>query len=195
MEKEILVALIASSTSLVVAIISIIRAFLTNNFSKKAEERLKKLEDESDEKKAARSFKDKTLEDNIEALEALITEIQSTKDVLEVVIEFDHTGQRDFDFEDKIKNSRKQMFLKYGKELPFLSEVETLAAHKAKKIAFSIELLMYNLLTDNADRPELVERFKESLQKTRSELTEIQKMLKKSRDDKIKARTNVNEKN
>ena len=181
MNTQVLIAMTASISSLIVAMISLINSVISNRQSARSTRMIEALRFELEVRKSTQRMSDDYLLQSLESLSILIQAIQRTKDVLQVIIsDVDSSVDSESAIED-IVEAREQLFKCFGEQLPNLREGEAHGAHAAKNKALDIETLLRKDLQGKSFASEWSASQKLALLELRNDLTDAQNLLRDSR--------------
>jgi len=180
MKLEIVIVLITSATSFVVAIIGLAAAILSNIQSKRSEKELEMIRFQLDIQKTSFSLRKNELEKRIKSLNSLISSIQKFKDCLQVIL---HESSLDNEYILKsIIKVRLELFRCYEDEMPYLTKEELKASHSAKNLALTIEQEITKLLKKKL-KGSFSDKNRSSLLELRNQLTDCQNLLRDTRTE------------
>lgn len=163
MNKEIIVSLITSFTSLGIALIT----WFGSRRSTKLIEMLK--------------LEIKLLGEKIESLDAMIESIQKLKDDMQIILDSPDKAYDADSARQHITLDREYIFKCYERNLPNLDEKDAINSHNAKNKALVIENLIAEDLRTKKYVSELSPQQRNALKELRNNLTDIQNMLRDSK--------------
>jgi len=177
MEDSTLVALIASLTSVVVALFSFIGMLINNRNQVKANKTIESLKLELEKKKIFFKFPEQEVKSRIEALGLTIQKIQRFKDILQLIL---NSSDESLDVKTAmtfIKTSKEDILFHYQNNSVFLQKEENEISHKAKNLVFEIEHKIHNSFNGKL-YVELSETTRSYLIDSRHLLTDFQNSLR-----------------
>ena len=185
MSPEIIIAVIASLTSLLVGVTTLIIAVLNNRHSTRSLLELEKLKNEFSRASVHEGKSDIHVTEYLQALHGAIQAIQKVKDETQIALQAFEMGQ-DIDLAlREIIAARERMFACYEQHLAVLSKHEANLLHDAKNISLLIEKHL-RILTSRKDvLPELSNENKEKLAELRARLTDVQQGFRDGRAELI----------
>lgn len=163
MNTEIYVALIASITSLVVALI-------TWHGSRRSTKLIEVFKLEV-----------KLFSEKIESLDEMIESIQKLKDDMQIILDSPSQTYSATSAKQNIMLDREYIFKCYETNLPNLDEKDATNSHNAKNKALVAENMMATFLENKEYVSELNKEQKRTLRSLRNSLTDIQNMLRDSK--------------
>jgi hypothetical protein len=193
MTHEVMLAIITSVASLLVALTSLISSIIANRQSARSTEIIELLKFRLDDKKSTRAMSDEYLRQGIESLGTLIQVIQRMKDIVQLTLNAVGTSLDSESALENISKARQQLFKSFEEQLPYLRESEVRGAHQAKNTALTIEMRLCDDLEGTFFTSELSEEQRQSLLELRNDLTDAQHLLRDSRATLILNRIQVNE--
>ena len=188
MSTELILALIASSTSVLIAIISFIVSIVSNRQSTRSAKEIEKLKYDFSRASALEALNDSQLGESLKALQLAIKSIQRVKDEIQVILSAIETPTETKPLMEGIRSAREQMFACYEEQMATLDNDDARIVHKAKNTSLQVEALIKRSLPANAELITLSEELRESLLTLRMNLTELQQSLRDSRTDKLMRR-------
>nr|WP_320023569.1 hypothetical protein [uncultured Draconibacterium sp.] len=184
METGIIIALITSLTSLIVALSSIYQSKRTNKSNNEASKSLEELKFDIEIKRKRKDYEEKLLEERIAGLSLTVKEIQLLKDRLFIIISSTSESLLSQEAMDYIINSRVSLFSCYESILAEVDKTDAFLIHDAKNISLQIETVFKSFLTDKKYL-ELTESQKQILRDFRINLNDIQTNLRNIKSDLI----------
>lgn len=181
MKTEILIVIIASTASLIVALISLITSIVTNRHSLK----MMKVNNRF---KFISKLDNNSLEKKFSSLDSIICLIQEMKDQMQLIVADSNESIDSVSAIKEIEKCREKMFNCYENNLPNLSDEERQYAHTTKNQIHGIEIFIKKSLKGRRFASEIDTDSKKQLQEQRSELTEYQDLI---RDVKMTLFTNL----
>lgn len=177
----VIVAIITSVTSLIVALISLINA-------NRSAKRLELLKFEYDRRRANFALSNEYFKSNIESLGLFIKAIQRVKDVLFLCVNSIETS---LDSEAAIKlisEAREHVFQVYEEESSSLENIARAEVHKIKTTTYNTEFMLKEYLEDKDFAAELSVDQKKSLISIRENLSDCQNLLRDIRTQNLNQR-------
>lgn len=188
MSNELKLALIASGTSVLVAIISLVVSIVSNRQSARSSKEIEKLKYDYSRASSLEALNDSQLGESLNALQLAIKSIQRVKDEIQVVLSAIDTAIDTKPLMEGIRSAREQMFACYEEQMATLDNDEARIVHKAKNTSLQVEALIKRSLPANAEEITLPKELHEQLLTLRMNLTELQQSLRDSRADKVMKR-------
>lgn len=188
MSIELKLALIASGTSVLVAIISLVVSILSNRQSARSAKEIEKVKYDFSRASALEALNDSQLSESLKALQLAIKSIQRVKDEIQVVLSAIETPTEMNPLREGVRTAREQMFACYEEQMATLENDDARVVHKAKNTSLQVEALIKRSLPANADITTLPKELSEPLLTLRMDLTELQQSLRDSRSDKLMKR-------
>lgn len=185
---ELIIALIASGTSVLVAIISLIVSVVSNRHSTRSAQEIEKLKYDFSRASTLEALNDSQLSESLKALHLAIKSIQRVKDEIQVVLSAIEMPTEQKPLMEEVRSSREQMFACYEEQMATLDTDDARIVHKAKNTSLQVEALIKRSLPANAELITLSEELREPLLTLRMNLTELQQSLRDSRADKLMRR-------
>ena len=185
---ELTLAIIASVTSFVVAVISLLTALLSSRQSSRSEQMLEKFRDDLEHERATEAMSDQHLNDNLKALQANIETIQRIKDEIQLVLSAVESSLDTKSAIEYVRAAREALFDCYEKNLADLSDSDAKACHRAKNYALQVENTLQSGLNQCANASDLSDSCRQRLLELRVQLTDLQQVLRDSRSDKLAKR-------
>ena len=191
MDIEIIVALVASVTSLIVAIISLVATIITNKQAAQSAAMLEQLKFGHSQQSTAQKFDDAHLESSLVALREMIQVLQEFKDELLVVHESTGKMLESSKAIEVLENSRQAVFDCYEKNKAYFNMIEDDASHKAKNNALTACYILGEAIINTQFVSEIMEDHKQILKEKRNDLTMLQQLLVESRMSRIQQRHSI----
>jgi PleD family two-component response regulator len=188
MSNELKLALIASGTSVLVAIISLVVSIISSRQSARSSKELEKLKYDYSRASSLEALNDSQLGESLNALQLAIKSIQRVKDEIQVVLSVIDIATETKPLMEGIRSAREQMFACYEEQMATLDNDEVRIVHKAKNTSLQVEALIKRSLPANAGEITLPKELHEQLLTLRMNLTELQQSLRDSRADKLMKR-------
>jgi len=185
---ELIIALIAAGTSVLVAIISLIVSVISNRQSARSSKEIEKLKYDFSRASALETLNDSQLSESLKALQLAIKSIQRVKDEMQVVLSASEMPTELKSLMEGIRSAREQMFACYEEQMATLDNDDARIVHKAKNTSLQVEALIKRSLPTNAKQITLPEELHEPLLTLRMNLTELQQSLRDSKADKLMRR-------
>jgi CheY-like chemotaxis protein len=185
---ELIIALIAASTSVLVAIISLIVSVISNRQSARSSQEIEKLKYDFSRASALETLNDSQLSESLKALQLAIKSIQRVKDEIQVVLSAIEMPAEPKPLMEGVKLAREQMFACYEEQMATLDNDDARIVHKAKNTSLQVEALIKRSLPTKTELITLPEEMHEPLSNLRMNLTELQQSLRDSRADKLMRR-------
>jgi len=186
--NELKLALIASGTSVLVAIISLVVSIVSSRQSARSGKEIEKLKYDFSRASALEALNDSQLSESLKALQLAIKSIQRVKDEIQVVFSDIETATEPKSLMEGIRLAREQMFACYEEQMATLDDNDARIVHKAKNTSLQVEALIKRSLPTNTEVIILPEELREQLLALRMNLTELQQTLRDSRADKVMKR-------
>src|SRR5689334_19315226 len=146
MTTEVLIAIIASAASLLVAFVSLISSIITSRQSSRSTEIVESLRFRLEKRKSTEVMGDEYLKQNIKSLDVLIQAIQQMKDIVQLILNATDSSLDSKSAQKSISEAREQLFKSYQEQSPNLDESGNKGAHEAKNIALRIETRLFESL-------------------------------------------------
>lgn len=181
MSTEMIVALLASGTSLVVAIVGLVAAVITNRQAARSEMSIESLKFEISHKKAKEAMRNAEIEQALEALHLAIQSIQHLKDEVQLILSAVDSSLDTATAIDRVDKARQALFICHEQQMTRLNKDEEDAFHKAKNLSLTVEQLLREGLSGQENASALAEDRRERLTNLRNEFTELQNVLRDSR--------------
>jgi hypothetical protein len=185
MDIGILIALASGITSLLVALISLLTAFLSSRATSRTAESLERLKYSlSSSTRASELTRAESLR-SLESLKLAMEAIQVVKDEVQLAVYAYEDSLQAKEMADRLEAARQNLFKVYEEMHPILSEREATVLHTAKNSGFwacqtlGMELKKVKYASDINDTIR-----QESLQR-RSELTDAQNLLRDFRTERL----------
>jgi CheY-like chemotaxis protein len=191
MSTEVKVALIASGTSVLVAVISIVVSILSNNHSARSGKEVEKLRFELNRASTKDTIIDTQQAESLKALQLAIQSIQRVKDEIQVILSDIETGLDSKSAMNGIRSAREQMFACYEEQMATLNSSEAHIVHVAKNTSLHVETVIKRSASPAVDSILLSNEQREELMTLRMNLTEAQQLLRDKRDDRILRRLGI----
>jgi hypothetical protein len=185
---ELTLAIIASVTSLVVAITSLFTALLSSRQSARSAQMLEKLRNDIAHKRLTDDMRDARLNDNLKALRANIEAIQQVKDEIQLVLSAVESSLDTQSAIGYVRTAREALFDRYEASLADLSDAEAKACHRAKNVSLAVENTLLSGLHECANASGLSDPCRQRLLELRAQLTDVQHILRDIRSDKLAKR-------
>lgn len=185
MSNELALALVASGTSLVVALVGLIASLITVRQSTRADRAIEALKHELSRKSASDAMADGEFLQSTKALQLAIQAIQLVKD--EIAIALSEIAVR-LDQGATIKRvgaARQAIFECHEQSMAYLSAPEEQILHQAKNAALIVERLVVEELMQNEIGSGLSPSGVEHLAELRLQLTDLQHILRDHRSDRL----------
>jgi hypothetical protein len=189
METKILLILITSITSIILAIVSLLSNYLNNRKLVKANRELEVLKFEIEKKREKFKISDKSLRDKLNSIENHISLIQVFKDNL-FLIQSSITNSLDTETAlFRINKSKDELCSFYETNSQYLTKEDgsLSSAHSAKNLSLTIGENLNNLFLKR-EFVNISEKERLSIEKSKGQLTELQNVL---RDIRFKIISNV----
>jgi hypothetical protein len=177
MTTEMLIAILGSTTAVVVSIVTLIATISTNRHSRDTTKSVESLKAELAQRQADHALADNYFQKDIEALDDIIKSVQQVKDAIQIVLESDGAGLSSDRATQYIVTSRENLFASYETHLSHLSKEETGLAHVAKNRALTAQTLVEELYEQHST-DDLRTLKKAELEQVRSNLSESQNRLR-----------------
>jgi hypothetical protein len=186
---ELTIALVAAGTSLFVAIISVISSIVSNRQAARLAREIESLKHTLAKEEAAQVISDEQFNESIRSLQLFIQVIQRMKDELQLILGAEESGLEPKRAIERIIEARKAIFDCYEAQMAFLEERETSTSHQAKNQAILIEQTIKKYQQEKPFILSLSTEQKETLLRFRTELTDLQNLLRDSRTERVARRT------
>jgi hypothetical protein len=184
MSNELIVALVVSGTSFVVALVGLVSSIVSNRQSARSSQALESLKYDFSRLTNKETLGDTQLVESLRALQLIIQTVQLVKDETQLVLSATNTSLSSSSAIKRIETAREKMFSCYEEMLPNLSEWESQVAHRAKNIALLIEIQIKSNIEPESTA-NLSNDNRHQLTSLRNELTEIQQVLRDSKNDRL----------
>jgi hypothetical protein len=185
MDTEMLVALIASGTSLLVAIVGLVTSIITNRQSARSEKAIESLKFEFSRAASRETLGDSHLGEALKALQLAIQTIQHFKDEIQLILSAVDSSLDTQSALERLCAARERLFACHEEQMASLDGGEERAFHKAKNLSLTIEEFVRESLRGKANASAISERNRQRLTSLRGELTELQGILRDSRSDRL----------
>lgn len=185
MSNELILALIASGTAVLVAVISFVVSIVSNRQSARSGKEIEKLKHDFSRASALEALNDSQLGESLKALQLAIKSIQRVKDEIQVVLSVVETPTKRQPLMEGIRSAREQMFACYEEQMATLDNDDARTVHSAKNTSLQVEALIKRSVPANAETVTLPDELREHLVVLRMTLTELQQTLRDSRADKV----------
>ncbi len=188
MSNELALALVASGTSLVVAIVGLIASLITIRQSTRADRDIEALKHELARKQAAGAMADGEFNQSTKALQVAIQSIQLVKD--EIALALSEIAVR-LDRDATLKRmgaARQGLFECHEQHMAFLNAQEERLLHQAKNSALAVERLVEEELLQTEIGSGISPGGVERLMELRLQLTDLQQQLRDHRSDRLVGR-------
>jgi len=185
------IALIASVTSLLVALISLVIAMVSNRHSARSGKEIEKLKFDLSRATARDAISDAQQAESLKALQLAIQSIQRVKDEIQVILSAAESSLESKSAIEGIRSAREQMFACYEEQMATLDSEEARIVHQAKNISLQTEAFIKRSLSPKTDLISLSDEQQEQLLAFRTNLTELQGVLRDSRDARLMRRLGV----
>ena len=185
MSNELVLALVASGTSLVVAIVGLIASLITIRQTTRADRDIETLKHDFSRALASDALADGEFSQSTKALQLAIQAIQLVKD--EIAITLSKIAER-LDRDATLKRvgtARQGLFECHEQSMAFLSVEEERVLHQAKNTALAVERLVEEELLQNESGSGISPSGAEQLVELRLQLTDLQQMLRDYRSDRL----------
>jgi two-component system, OmpR family, response regulator len=186
--NELIPALIASGTAVLVAVISFVVSIVSNRQSARSGKEIEKLKHDFSRASALEALNDSQLGESLKALQLAIKSIQRVKDEIQVVLSAVETPTERQPLMKGIRSAREQMFACYEEQMATLDNDDARTVHSAKNASLQVEALIKRSVPANAETVTLPDELREQLLILRMNLTDLQQILRDSRADKIMKR-------
>lgn len=174
MSTELYVALIASFSSLVVAIVSVIASIVTGRQNQKSTLLLEQLKYELEKERVS----DDRIKGKIKITHQALQEIQRAKDVLALILASENSGM-DADIAiSYIKESRQRIFDYYEKFHTEVDDIERTICHQVKSHLIAIEQDVIRALENKQHASEISKYDRRKMREMRLQLSEYQQSLR-----------------
>ncbi len=185
---DILVAIIASITSLCVAVISLIATIINSRQSGRSARELERLKHNYSQADAVGLFGDEQLKASLGSLKIALQSIQRMKDELQLILSAVETSLDTETAMKRIQAAREKLFTDYEEFMVELDDAESKAFHRAKGKVAEIESFLQINLADKKFVSLLSPDQKTILREFRNELSDIQYMLRDRRSERVTQR-------
>jgi hypothetical protein len=179
MDDKIIIAIIAASSSLIVSLISLITAIITNRNSLKRDKEIEKLKHQLFRLSKKDELYDTELLSSLESLKLAMQAIQRMKDEIKIFL----ASSNITDSKESLFKARKNLFDAYEHCHPNLNEYEQSAFHKAKNLSLNLERIVKSKF-DAVDN-KLSSKDIEYVNKIHSDLTDFQNSLRDNRIERL----------
>lgn len=185
MSTEVMIALIASVTSVVVAVVSLITAVISNRHAKETAKELEGLKVTLQRRAARDELARVQHSKELDALSKAIRSVQQIKDTLQVILTSSGTSMAAKHALQYIAESRRLVTEAYEEILSDLDQESAAAAHKAKNWAVEVESILQQELGGNPYVSSLSPLKRRALQAIRRELSDLQHVLRDLRLERL----------
>lgn len=185
MSTELVLALVASGTSLVVAVVGLIASFITIRQTTRADRDIEALKHVLSRKLASDALADGEFSQSTKALQLAIQAVQLVKD--EIAIALSEIAVR-LDKDATLKRvgaARQGLFECHEQSMAFLSAQEERILHQAKNTALAVERLVEEELLQNEIGSGISPGGIEQLVELRLQLSDFQQILRDHRSDRL----------
>lgn len=188
MSVEVAVALVAAVASLVVALVSLGTAMLTNRQSARTAESIETMKHAFSGKDKAASIADEDLAKAMESLRAGLEAIQHVRDELQLILSSSGESLYTSIALKRFAVAREEMSKAYEGHFMNLDEAERTAFHKAKNATLAAERALTEGLGSRAYVSELDETAQSKCETMRAELADLQRILLDSKVNRLARR-------
>lgn len=188
MSTELVLALIASGTSLVVAIISLLASVLNSRQTTRSSQKLESLKNAFSRQNSREELGDLHLNESLKSLQVAIQSIQRFKDELQVILSAVDSSLDSETAISHISFARQEVFAAYEDNLANFSEPEAKIFHQAKNRVLIIESLLRERLQQISHTSGLSDEDQRRFWEHRSLLTDTQQLLRDSKTDRLTKR-------
>ena len=188
MSNELALALVASGTSLVVAVVGLIASLVTIRHSTRASRAIELLKHELARKQASDVLADGEFAQSTKALQIAIQSIQQVKDEVALALS-EIAVRRDKDATlRRMGAARQGLFECHEQQMAFLSAHEERVLHQAKNVALAVERLLEEELLQTEIGSSISPDGAGRLMELRLQLTDLQQQLRDHRADRLVGR-------
>ncbi|MEP0873007.1 hypothetical protein NDA01_24775 [Trichocoleus desertorum AS-A10] len=185
MKTELVVALIASGASVCVALMSLATAVISQKYAARASRAIEALKFEFTTTLAKQSVIDSQLNESLVSLKLAIQEIQQAKNEIQLILSSIRSSLDSKTALHRITCLREESFKCYEENLASLNEFESNALHRAKNQVLSVENFLKESLRHKRYVSELSSADKQHLMFLRSNLSDLQQLLRDSREERL----------
>ncbi len=180
MGNELTVAIIVSSTSLVVALISLLTSLMNNRHTASSLRQVEVLKNDLLKETSKEKYKNEMSDETIKSLQESIQAIQRIKDEIQIIVQARESSLKSDSAIKYIQSAHRTIIKSYENNLTNLSESDASIFHSAKNRAVVVETLVVNGLNKKPYASLLSDEDKKELINHRSLFTEIQQTLRDS---------------
>jgi len=189
MARSVIVALVTAGASLLVAIVSLFTAIITSRFSSRTSASIELLRQSLAESSKAKDFADAELLAAVAALRHAMQAVQNVKDEIQLIDASIEDSLESAEAISRIRKARDSLSEIFEAEHPYFNLTEHAALHRAKAISVEAYSVLHKGLRDQKHASLLIPEARQWLGELRFELTDVQSLLRDSRDDRILRRT------
>jgi hypothetical protein len=185
MSTELALALIASATSLLVALTGLVTSIITKRQTERSVEKMENLRFGFGRKEAVWALGNAQLTESLESLQSAIRAIQRVKDEVQLILAAIETSLDTETAIERVSSARADLFACYEKELAKFDNSESKACHQAKNRTLGIENFLRERLSQKSYASQLSGDERRRLLEFRDDLTDCQQRLRDSRADRL----------
>jgi hypothetical protein len=185
MSTELALAIIASVTSLLVALTGFINSIIARRQAERSEEKMETLRFEFARKETAWALGDAQLVASLESLQSAIQAIQRVKDEIQLILAAIESSLDSETAIERLSSARADLFDCYEKDLAKFDDPESKACHQAKNRALDMERFLIECLAEKSYASQLSGDERRCLLEFRNDLTDCQQRLRDSRADRL----------
>ncbi|MFA6029149.1 MAG: hypothetical protein WC969_04760 [Elusimicrobiota bacterium] len=188
MDSKVLIAIVTSGVSIIVAGISLVASIINTKQMGRSNLEVEKLRHELSKQERREAAADAHADASLTSLQSAIRAIQIFKDEMQVILA---AVEKSLDSETAISHvlqAREKVFSLYEEVLPNLEKQDADIFHGAKNRCLSVQNLLQKRLKEMRFVSELSNDDRQQLYEYRSLLTDAQQTLRDSRADKLAQR-------
>jgi hypothetical protein len=185
MSTELALALVASVTSLLVALTGLVTSIIARRQAERSEEKMETLRFEFARKEAVWALGEAQSAESLESLQSAIQAIQRVKDEVQLILAAVETSLDTETAIERLSLARADLFACYEKELAKFDDSESKACHQAKNRTLGIENFLRECLNQKSHASQLSGDERRRLLEFRDDLTDCQQRLRDSRADRL----------
>jgi hypothetical protein len=185
---EVMVAIAASITSVLVAVVSLVASIINNRQNATTVKSIGQLKYEIARKSSRDAASDAQTAEIAKAMQQAIQLIQKYKDEIQLILAAFETSLGAKIALKRITAAREQLFTTYEELSAVLEEDEARALHDAKNISLAVENHLRKAFQGKTQASELNTDERQQLMLYRNNLTDVQQVLRDSRIDAVLGR-------
>jgi sulfur transfer complex TusBCD TusB component (DsrH family) len=185
MSNEMIIVLIASGTSLLVAVVGLVTSLATNRQSTRSEKSIEAMKFEFSRILSRDEIADAQFSSAVEALQLSIQAIQHVKDEILLILSAISSSLDTKSAIEHLVDSRKKLFARHEEFMAILNTEEEKLLHQAKNVSLAVEQVVLEGIQNEIYVSALPQESKQMLLTLRNELSELQHLLRDSRSDRV----------